>query len=150
MCCSHISIFGLEIDDQCSMRFLVKLWTMVTFTLVFVIFYQILCDWREILTIACWEAKRSIQKMQKKRNRHVELPGKKVPVNVPLVSAFMLLHQVCGRKYYFSRRCFPDFDVHSLASFLYYLPLHHSSLFGCLFFFRQQNLLNVICKINQL
>ena len=125
---------------------------MVTFTLVF-------CNFVFLKFFVGAENIRPTGKPQEKiiksveidkRNRIVEMLGKVClcshPLSLPLCCFFRY-----AAKYYFSRRCFPCVSIKpGRPYFLYCLPLRPSSSLGCLHFFSQQNLLKVICKINQL
>ena len=85
-----------------------------------------------------------------KRNRNLEMLGKVClcshPSSPPLCCFFRY-----AAKILFLKKMLPlRLNKTRSALFLYCLPLRPSSSLGCLHFFSQQNLLKVICKINQL
>ena len=123
---------------------------MVTFTLVFCNFFlKFLVVGAENIRPTGKPQEKIIKSVQiDRRNRIVEMLGKVCLCSHPLsppVCCFL------RQKILFLKKMLPlCFNKTRLALFLYCLPLCPLSSLGCLHFFRQQNLLKVICKINQL
>ena len=85
-----------------------------------------------------------------KRNRIVELLGKVCLCSHPLSPPLCCFFRYAAKILFLKKMLPLCLNKNRLALFLYCLPLRPSSSLGCLHFFSQQNLLKVICKINQL